>query len=599
MADSPIEIVIPFFWLTFWIMGGIWVAQWAFVLRRHEQIIVGICTGFILESLIASRLFLVLPSQPACLISAGLVFLTGLWLFLRSHHSIKEIFPLSIEWVLLPLLTVLFFNIQRGLKIDNDLYYLSVLSKDTAAATPVHNFITGLPTPVFLFTQIQQVFNIFPWNALSLGRAFLLSLGILMAGAWAGRMTRHPAAVWVGSLIAAFAGGAGWLSLLAQNPDLSSTFDIQSPFKIPPVFGDSFYLPLVANFSAVFLMCFLITGLLLLTNHRWRKVIFGSIYTILLLVFSLLCSSELLLWMVWFSLITVFVWMIKHRTFHLPSGMFKWTIITFSAFILFLFQSDQSIWSDLLFLPLHPLDLFNHLDGDTYSNLIRIFPVILLMPWLFIFIRKLAHNHYWLEGSILFAGVINLILYTFDIDLFLDNMALGFNDSLSAIPLGLILITYFSTPLVWNFITTRSQTLKVMAAAWGLAMVLAGLFIFSIQMTALVEPVFPDGLTSLDAQAYTDYWNKLDNVYDFNIERGQTVFGKPIKQIHHLDISPMPPPYFPLIGYKYVYIDQDFLVNASEKLNEAFNNPCIKTVEEYHAKHGSEYRKILDISTCY
>ena len=156
-----------------------------------------------------------------------------------------------------------------------------------------------------------------------------------------------------------------------------------------------------------------------------------------------------------------------------------------------------------------------------------------------------------------------------------------------------------STPLVWLWVKERSQTLKIAAVSLGLITTFGGIFIFSLELPALTQTVFPEGLTGLDAQVYTDYWNKLDSVYDPQARRGEVLFGRKILRFY-VDNAPIinTPASVHDEGFNYMLLDETFWSQLAPQYKETYSQPCVKVLKEYHAKHGDEFRKVLVISTC-
>ena len=117
MLKTLFELGFPLIWVIFWTLGGLWIVQTVFSLQRHEQALVGISLGLLLQAWVGSLFNLILHSPIADLLSAAVIFLVGLALIIQSHRSPLKTFPLTFDWPIFFLMVFFLFNLQRGLGI--------------------------------------------------------------------------------------------------------------------------------------------------------------------------------------------------------------------------------------------------------------------------------------------------------------------------------------------------------------------------------------------------------------------------------------------------------------------------------------------------
>ena len=154
--------------------------------------------------------------------------------------------------------------------------------------------------------------------------------------------------------------------------------------------------------------------------------------------------------------------------------------------------------------------------------------------------------------------------------------------------------------MAWLWANHRSQKTRVFVSILGSITLLGGIILFSLELISATQPRFPPNLTSLDAQVYTDYWNKLDDtalIFDSNKDRGEIIFGREIVSVNTLS-SLTTPADLKTWGFNYVYLDETDWNQLGAEQQNLFNDACIKVVAEYIAKHGDAFRRLPDISAC-
>ena len=595
MLKSLLETGLPLLWVSLWMLGGIWLTRSVFNLRRNEQVLVGISLGLILQTCLANILNRYLPAPFTDLISAGVVFGFGLFLILQQHHSLFKSLPLTLDWILIFGLAFLFFNIQHGLAIQDDLTYLSFSSR--TAARDIFAYTINDPTPslpLVLTAQLQRIAAIFPWNALNLIRSLSMALGILLAGAWTRRLTHSQTAGVVGSTTAAFGMGTTWLLLVfpggspLNSSGIFSPVSAVLPLPLPESFSNTFFQPLAFTYNPDILWGFIMLACLLLTFNRWRQPLVAALLSSILLASLLLAFGNTVFFILaWLALLIV--WSIVHHSLRFTGKFWaEMGIFALAGGLVFGYRGAiiSLIWPEVKLTSPDPV--------RALFFLIQIIPIICMCPLFIAWGIKAFKVNRWMELSIWLSALFSLffILVEFSNRFNMDSRA-------SPIPKFLwALFTLYAAGLAWNWAARRNQSLKILAASFGLLTILGGMFTFAISLTALPQNTLPPGLTSLDAQFYTDYWNRPDllkgPILDTQPLRGETIFGHFINRSAALSASVLSPK----LGFDYLYIDETGWNKMDLATQNLFNAPCVKTVKEYKSKRGDAFRRLLDVSGC-
>jgi hypothetical protein len=220
--------------------------------------------------------------------------------------------------------------------------------------------------------------------------------------------------------------------------------------------------------------------------------------------------------------------------------------------------------------------------------LIQSIPLLAILPLLVYMLLKSLRSNRWFPGLLIAGSLITLVIL-----LAIPAVAISIPSISNLLSFNSI---YWGLPLVWVWVSHRSQALKAGAASLGLVSIVGGLSVFAIAMMAFTQTVFPPGLTGLDAQMFSTYWNRLDAVYDPQPLRGELVFGRSQSMPTETLASPCQAH---SAGYRYIYMDETFQREMKARGNPALQDPCIKTLVEMHAKRGEAFRRLLDTSSCH
>ena len=221
LSANPEYALYLLIWLGLWSLGGIWIVRRVFQLEAGEEVILGILTGLIIETILANFIGRVLPMTLAFWLCAVLVFAAGLLLNLKIGW--KNLLKIKIRPVQMAVFLLLFgvsFLISRGFAIYDDFANIPTVSMIAAGNIPPIYSLAPTVTYayhyfVMLFTaQVIRISGLYVWTAFDLARALVYALTITAAGLWGYRMTRSKVAGALTGLVTALGSGTRWLLLL-------------------------------------------------------------------------------------------------------------------------------------------------------------------------------------------------------------------------------------------------------------------------------------------------------------------------------------------------------------------------------------------------
>ena len=262
----------------FWLAGGWFLAIAAFHLRRSEQLLVGLGTGWVLFLTLAN-LFVQLPVlRPfGYWAAAGTVLLMGMAALLVSGSwGQKPAFWRRIPaWqpiAALAALSVLFILVQRGLALYDDYLHVPLVSMMAAGDIPPHFYLNSELRFAYHYglqvwaASLVQMAGFFPWSAWDISKGFAIALTLVLGWTWI-RRTASARSAALGSFLISFGGGTRWLLLflplpllgwLARQVNMSNTgldtarnlvTALASPWIIEGGGAMPFLLPIITAFS--------------------------------------------------------------------------------------------------------------------------------------------------------------------------------------------------------------------------------------------------------------------------------------------------------------------------------------------------------------
>ena len=644
--------IIPFLaWVLLWIAGGWLLVASLFRLRGSENAMVGLGVGLVLQAWLANLMAHSLPVMTAFWFSAVIVFAAGVISAFIFRRELQIEFSLM-QWLLLALLTWLFYNIGSGLGIFDDYQNLPTVSLMATGDFPPHfalnpslNF--GYHYLLLLIAaQFMRMAHMFPWTALDLARGLMLALPLMLAGLWAYRLTRNSAAAFLTSFMLAFAGGTRWLLLLIPQPVLgiissnikligsasttasnlsdallsSWKIDGAGPIPFPFAFYTGINQPYIMAYTGIAGSAILMMLILLMTAGRWRH--WSAAIITSMLVAALAIANEVVFGLIGLSfLVVVVAWMIANRSLKLPHELWVWIGILGAAGLAALIQggmfteivrtrfqsgpeaasyfdaSPTFVWPPaIISAHLGSLSIFNL--SQLIAALAEIGPIVLVTPLVLIWVWKSFRLGRWFEAALIASSLwsVPALFVAFKGPLFTATPRL-----MSGWFFACIL---YSVPLLWTWLRKRSGAWQLTALSGGLVTTFAGLVLFGVQLVAIQKPVYATFITPMDAQMSQNYWNKLRPgglIFDPTVYRAPTVFGR------FTDSSPSwyqtspawqalasaPDPFkIHAAGFDYMYFDGDYWDNLTPAEQALFKVECVKQVAQVNGIHSEkDYRK--------
>jgi len=142
-------------------------------------------------------------------------------------------------------------------------------------------------------------------------------------------------------------------------------------------------------------------------------------------------------------------------------------------------------------------------------------------------------------------------------------------------------------------------------------MLVSGLVNTQIQNSALNRPVLSDGIDGLDAQVTSQVWGRLDQkdlVFDpsSNDWRATAVTGLMTASSLNRQTTPVweqlskGPSLHGFLenGFRYLYVDQDWLRSLTDAQRTDLSNACIKIVASASMDNEFKFRRLLDLGAC-
>jgi hypothetical protein len=587
VVNSLLELSPAIAWTLLWTLGGIWIAQSSFTLRRNELVITGFGLGLVLENWLANLIAQVLPVPSAFWLAAGLVFLAGIAFkmpikkgWLRDLFDIP-LFPLQL--LALAILSYVFISVGRGLAILDDFQNLPITSMIATGDIPPHfaldpNVSFGYHYFTMLFAaQLVRIGDLNIWTGLDVARGLGFAVEIMLAGLFVQRFTSSRLGGFFGGMMTIFAGGARWLllllppSLLAKISEhvtllgsgANSSVDLASamvntwatsgagPFPFPFAYVNGFNAAEVMTFhSGSGGVSSIVVAILLLTHNKWRGGWRAwAVMTILVAALGLANEVALVALGFGFALMAI-IFMIRNKSFHLPASLWRWFVVLSIGGVIALIQGgvitslflgsvDRILglvgerayhtFQFAFFWP--PAVLSSHLGylyfNDPYQILVaavEVGPLILFLPLVIIWGIKAYRYERWYEAASIGAAFLSLPFSFVQL-----SGAAGITALTRVQSMMVGACKGFGTPAVWRWARHRKDKIKVGVGILAVTIMLGGMVLLGVQLIAAPNPVYSDFLNVLDAKMTKEYWNQLEPnamVFDSNPYRAPVVFGR-------------------------------------------------------------------------
>lgn len=648
------DIAILGAWAVLWLAGGYWIARYAFRLPEKEQVITGIALGLIVDTWLANLLSIVFPADAAFWAATVLTLVLGIIFALGV--PLRNWVKITIPWgqiISFLVLAYIFTMVSRGLAIYDDYAHLPTLSMMAAGDLPPHfpldpQVSYGYHYFLILFAaQWMRIGGLYPWNALDLVRGISFALTIVLTYCWVERMTFSKLGGLVGAMMAAFGMGTRWILLLLPSgiiewlgqgmeligsgrltgatlsEALNRSWGIEGagPIAYPFAFVNGINSPGVMNHGPNGSINIFI--LLLLTFNRWRGWRGAVVTTIILAASLLLGETGIILLLAGFALIGL-VEAIRLRSLRLPKYLWIWIGVTLLGSLIGFLQggalkdiavgtidpeavSYQTVGFRLIWPPeivsshLGVLSLIK--PGQLIVALLEIGPVLLVFPLVMVYGWKALRASRWFEAALTASGFISLVMVLVEF-----TGSTGVRNT-SRLYQFIGLCALFFVPLIWMWVSRRSDVWRAIAGTLSVVMMFGGVVLAGIQLPAIQQPVYSYFISDLDVQMERDYWNKLEPgvlVFDPIVSRSATIFArgsnanftwyKSKPEWEKLLASPAP---YALKagGYRYAYFDQKSWDEIPLAVQKQYKDPCVRVVKEIEDwRH--DFRKLVDVSAC-
>ena len=349
-----VHLALLLIWFSAILVGGWLLVRAVFHLSDSESIFVGIAVGIILETVFTAIFCRWIPIPVGFYVCAGLVFLIGVVAAWQGRISLRGLnWRPFLHLVPFILITLVMYNLARGMGIFDDFAHLPVVSLVAAGDIPPHFPLNRSVTYayhlflIYFAGQLTRVGDLFVWSAMDLARSISFSLAMYLGGLWTSRLTRNRMVGWLGGAFIAFGGGARWL-LLLFSPDflesiskqitligsgassgytlagaLLSEWRIEGVGKlpIPFAFSNGIMQPGVLSFEgANGMMGVVILLVLLLTCTRWRNRMAGVVFALVISALSLVAEADLMLVFGGWVVVSA-VWIICNKSLRLPTRL--------------------------------------------------------------------------------------------------------------------------------------------------------------------------------------------------------------------------------------------------------------------------------------
>ena len=661
-ANLP-NLILLVIWTMLWALGGVWISNSIFRLQRREKMLVGLILGFVSQIWLANLFCYLVDILPAFWLSAAVVFLAGLGLSLRSgwRSLFKlEIFPLQL-FLLLGLIYV-FMAIGRGLAIFDDFAFLPTVSVMAAGNIPVR-FVLN-PESAFNYhyflllfaAQIMRIGNFYVWTALDIARGVSFGLGILAVALWSQRITRSSLAGFGAGLMAAFGTGLRWLWLLMPDriigpvanslqllgsgvqtsPDFQTAIisnwviEGNGPFAYPFAYVNGLSAPGVMAHGPSGFSAAAVIFTLLLTFNRWRNKTAALFSVILISSFALIDETMFGLLLGGWGMITL-IEVIRKRSLRLPKSLQRWLLVVVVALLIVSVQGgtwsssiqgflggllsgggDSGAYQEIGFqFSLIPTIVSSHLGVLSLGNfwqllaaLFEIGPTILVLPLLLLYSLKSLKAGRWFESALTMGGLLSLFF------VFVQFSGSGGVRNTSRIYSFIEMSFMWFVPLVWIWVSRRSENWKASAAVLTFIIIFGGMVLFGVELVAAQKPIYSTWLTQLDRDFHNKYWNQLEEdalIFDSQYSRAPTVFGLYTNSSTYFytekpewtALYDRPDPHdLQAAGFDYVYYDYVYDYEVKQRYGNLFADDCVVVVDEFQHKHTEDFRRLLDIRNC-
>jgi len=556
------------------------------------------------------------------------------------------------------LLFILFLRINQGLAIFDENYNLPIVSLIAAGDVPPH-FPFDPSQPLAYHYGLHLLAGILvrfvgssPWLAFDAVRAFTHALMLVLATLWFERKTGSIWAAVIGGGVVYFGGNTQWLLLLApqawlkkistmitlSNTALSSgknlydlltmswNIDGLGAVSFPFAFIGAVFKPqnlaLTSNGAAVVLTILL---MLLLAPKNWRLVN-TAIFSLILASLALTAEYLFGLLVIGTGLVALFI-AVRQKSFSpILQQIFLWApalglaifgggviSVMLQHLLLYTLNGKASVsghgllgfeWESFPSLPTLYFGRLSLIQMDTL-----LLSLILIGPILFLILLSLKQlKNQWRSMNLIHQGLLIGASVCF-----LLSLMVGIKDSLGGIThlldTALVIFLILSFPLIQDLWKNHSRFVQTLIVFNLVLLCLSGIVTFSLEFIAIPRPQYTVYVSDLDARFFTRYWNRLPlqtQIFDPSPFRSIVLFGRSVGSIAS-DYGKWLPAWQQYLadpnptrllqaGYTHAYIDKSFWSKLTSPLKLAWEQKCVKLLEEQNLNF--DFRRLYDLRAC-
>ncbi|HAF60947.1 MAG TPA: hypothetical protein DCK95_01315 [Anaerolineaceae bacterium] len=645
-------------WCLIWSLGGIFLVQGAFKLKKDEILVVGVASGIVIESWIANLLGHFLEPLKAFWLAALVTLVVGILFcvpLFRKRIRFKELFPfVPWQWITFFVLFYLFFMIARGMSIWDEFKTLPLVSMIASGDIPPH-FPYDISTVLdehylryLIAAQFMRIGDFYPWTSLAILKALTLSLGTVLVVVWVKKITKNIIAGISGGVLHVLGGGTRWLLLLLPpsvidqfdsainriGSGLNSGADLRTalispwaaqgmaPIPIPFAFTNGLIKPSIlgVGWDNVTFLILIVVILLYNKAKDWKAL---SLLGVLLASMALM--DELTFAFISGILIVIhFVQIVKKDAAEKKESRTRLLLLLAVWIVVFLqggfFTSIARNVFEPAYTSYHSFQVsFNfpprfmnpHLGELILTDPIHL--VVLLLecgPLLFVFpfVLKWGWKSYknkrYIEAAYIGTSLIGLAFC------FVQIVSKGINSAVNRVQNDFLEVSLlFAVPVLFFWLQNNRNGRKVLVFMMALITIFGGVVVMGTELSAVQEPQLSLFITDMDVRMMDIYWNRLEKdavVMDPNIPRAITIFARtgnssidfyaPTEEWQRMVYDPDPHE-MAVAGYDYMYYDLEYWKTLTGTEQELLTSQCVIPVNEESDWTG-DFRILVDISQC-
>ncbi len=658
------------------VMLAWWIGGWGLLAKgfrwtdKKAQVMVGWGVGLIIYLWLVNVLGRWLPAELGFSLPSLLILGAGLIVAGSPKRALRE-FLLGFAkgwqgWLIFGAVAVIMLEVEFGLLVFDEHRNLPLISTLAAGYIPPRNFFDPIWPLAYhyafhlLGASLVRLGDMFPWTAFDLSKALIFSYSLLLAWLLSKEYLQHRTFQWlfVGGYV--FTGGTRYLLLLLPPPLIARLN------KVAPLWGST--ASVADNLSDALTGLWRIDGAPPLT---WPIAFLNGIKPALVMAHGTFLPLLLLVWLLSrriegkqsIGVLTLLLsgWALAEETTYglvvIGTGLWAgWLMVRRALFARMRWWSLAVLLSlgvsaiqggtitqaliqilatlGILHVPIPPVSAGSgglsfelrwppavvsaHL-GELSLFQPLAWPVailemgigVLLTPWILQWARRRVQqykNHEVALVIFLLGGAVGFLFsifvrYAIDRDII----------RMSRLGIGLLLLLLSLALEDWY--RAQRWTLVYGGVASVILMMVPGIVLGALQLSAIQHPDFAEGISRYDAEVARKVWDQLPRdalVFDPNGGRAVTLtgrftrFGVWVDQEypeHRALVEKPSVEKFLHQGFTYIYVPHEWWYALSPQEQADLEQPCVQVVAESvgpedPAYHAPRFRRLLDLSAC-